>query len=131
MLSSGPCTHLSQINATPATYTAYLVSFHGLPACFQGIDCFGGSRALTVNHEGRNKNPAMPARMRTVFLNPNLGNRRESTIGKTTPPSPEPQRMIPTAVARRFRNQCATTAVQGEYRNAQPIPKRRWARRNW
>jgi hypothetical protein len=107
-------THLSQINATPATYTEYLVSFHGLPACDHGMLCFGGSLALTVNQDGKNRKPAMPARTSTVFLNPSRGNRLERTMGKMTPPRPDPQRMIPTAVALRLRNQCATTAVQGE-----------------
>jgi hypothetical protein len=107
-------THLSQINATPATYTEYLVSFHGLPAWDHGMLCFGGNLALTVNHDGKNKNPAMPARTSTVFLNPSRGNRLERTMGKMTPPRPDPQRMIPTAVALRLRNQWATTAVQGE-----------------
>jgi hypothetical protein len=63
-------TYFIQTKATPRTKTVYRVSFQGFVTCDHGTPFFGGNLALTVNHDGKNRTVATPARTRTLFLKP-------------------------------------------------------------
>ncbi len=86
---------------------------------------------MIVNHAGKKSTALIPAMTKTALRKPIWSNSRARTMGKMTPPRPEPQRMRPIAVGRRRANQCEQTADEGVYRAAPARPKRAWARRNW
>src|SRR5688572_468687 len=95
--------------------------------------CFlGGSLDFTVKQATANRTKKMNPIVLIIQGKPTLWIILSIMIGRTTPPSEEPDTMIPKAKARRRMNQDTTEAIEAEKMAEEPADETMaWARKNW